>query len=98
MFVKVVNSYRVIVAACDEDLIGKKFEEGQLQLDVKESFYKGDETSEKELIKILKDEVQEDATFNLVGKKVISCALKAGIIKEENVGTIQNVPYALILL
>jgi len=98
MFVKVMNSYRCIIAACDQELIGKIFEEGKLQLNVKESFYKGDEIAEKEMIEFLQDYAKEDATFNLVGKEVIDSALKAGIIKEENVGTIQNIPYALILL
>ncbi len=98
MFVKVMNSYRTIVAACDKELIGKMFEEGKLQLNLKESFYQGEELEKKEMVDLLKDYAQEDATFNLVGKKVINCALKAGVIKEENVGTIQNIPYALILL
>lgn len=98
MFVKVMNSYRTIVAACDKELIGKTFEEGKLQLNLKESFYQGEEIEKKEMIDLLKDYVQEDATFNLVGKKVIDSALKAGIIKEENIGTIQSIPYALILL
>jgi hypothetical protein len=98
MFVKVMNSYRTIVAACDKELIGKTFEEGKLQLNLKESFYQGEEIEKKEMIDLLKDYVQEDATFNLVGQKVINCALKAGIIKQDNVGTIQGIPYALILL
>lgn len=98
MFVKVINSYRCIVAACDKELIGKIFEEGKLQLNAKESFYKGEEIAEKEMIELLKDYSKEDATFNLVGKKVIDSALKAGIIKEENIGTIDSIPYALILL
>jgi len=98
MFVKVINSYRCIVAACDKELVGKVFEEGKLQLNVKESFYQGEEIEKKEMIELLQEYAKEDATFNLVGKKVIDSALKAGIIKEENVGTIQNIPYALILL
>jgi hypothetical protein len=98
MFVKVINSYRCIVAACDKDLIGKTFEEGQLQLNAKESFYKEEEVSKKEIIELFQNYAKEDATFNLIGKEVIDSALKAGIIKEENIGTIQNIPYALILL
>lgn len=98
MFLKVINSYRSIVAACDKEIIGKIFEEGKLQLNLKESFYKGEEVEEKEMIELLKDYSKEDATFNLVGKKVINSAIKAGIIKEENIGTIEDIPYALILL
>ena len=39
MFVNVIKSYRDVVAICDKELIGKKFEEGNFQLDVKENFF-----------------------------------------------------------
>ena len=50
MFVKVMNSYRTIFAACDKELIGKMFEEGKLQLNLKESFYQGEELEKKEMV------------------------------------------------
>ncbi len=98
MLVKVVKSYRDLVIVCDSEILGKKFEEGKFQLDVRESFYKGEEKSETETVDILKKMAQEDATFNIVGEKAISCAIKAGIISEEAIGTIQGVKFALVLL
>lgn len=98
MIVRIIDSYRYIVAVCDSDLLGKRFEEGHFQLDVKESFYKGDEKSEEETIEILKDMKIEDASFNIVGKKSIKAALKAGIINEESVGKIKGVEFAIVLL
>lgn len=98
MFVRIIDSYRYVVAVCDSDLLGKRFEEGRFQLDVKESFYKGDEKSESEIIEILKDMKIEDASFNIVGKKSIKAALKAGIINEEAISEIQGVEFALVLL
>ena len=53
MFIRVIKSYRDVVALCDSELLGKKFEEGDFQLDIKESFYKGDEVSEEEASKII---------------------------------------------
>jgi len=98
MFVRVIKSYRDIVAVCDKDLIGKKFEEGNLQLDVKENFYKGNLVSEEELAEIMKDMLKEDATFNIVGKKSIEVALKTGAITEEGIKKIQGIPFALVLM
>lgn len=98
MFVRIIDSYRYIVAICDSDLLGKRFEEGRFQLDVKESFYKGDEKSENETIELLRKMTREDASFNIVGKKSVRAALKAGIISEESVGKIQGVEFALVLL
>ncbi len=98
MFIKIIKSCRDVVAACDKKLLGKIFEEGNFQLNLKESFYKGEEVDEEKAIKILQDMIREDATFNLAGEKTINAALKAGIITEENIGKIAGIPYSLILL
>ena len=98
MYINIINSYRYIIAICDSDLLGKRFEEGNLQLDVKENFFKGEEKSAEEIINICKDMKKEDATFNIMGKESCDTAKKAGIIKEENIGEIGGIPYALILL
>jgi len=98
MFVKIHKTYRDIVAICDSNLTGKKFEEGKFQLDVKESFFNGKKISEEKAIKIMQRMSKEDATFNIVGEKSIKTALKAGIISEEGIKKIQGVPFALVLI
>jgi len=98
MLIKVHKAYRDVVAVCDSDLIERRLEEGKKILHVRENFYKGEEKSEKELIELLVDLSKEDATFNIVGKNSVHCAVKAGIIKQEGVKTIQGVPVALVLL
>jgi uncharacterized protein len=98
MYIKIHKSYRNVIAICDEDLIGKKFEEGIKILDCRESFYKDDSYTEKEAIKFLKHQSKEDSTFNIVGKNSINAALEAGIIKKEGILEIAGIPYALVLL
>lgn len=98
MFVNVIKSYRYVVAIADKELIGKVFEEGLLQLDVKENFYKGEEVTHNKALEILSDMKMEDATFNIVGEKSVSAALEAGIISEEQIGEIQGIPFALVLI
>ena len=97
MLIKIHRSYRDVVAICDKELLGKKFEEDKFQLDVKENFFDGKEVSEKEAIEIMKDLSREDATFNIVGEKSTIAALKAGIITKKGIRKIQKVPFALIL-
>jgi uncharacterized protein len=97
MIVKIHKSYRDVVGICDKELLGKRFEEGNFQLDVKESFFKDKELSPEEAEKILLDMNMEDATFNIVGKKSTELALKLGIIFKEGIKTIDNIPYALVL-
>ena len=98
MLIKIHKTYRDIVAICDTELLGKYFEEGNFQLDVKESFFAGKEVSEAELLQMIKKESMEDATFNIIGEKSVSCALKAGIILKSGVKIIQGIPYAVVLL
>jgi hypothetical protein len=98
MIVNVIKSYRDVVAICDKDILGKKFEEGKFQLDIKESFFKGKDESEEKAIEIMKNMSGEDATFNIVGEESINAALKAGVIFKESIGRIKGIPFALVLL
>lgn len=98
MFVKLHKSYRIVVAVCDEEIVNKKFEEGIRQIEVRESFYKDQIVNHQELVKLMQQQSIEDSTFNIVGEKSVKAALEAGIISEEGVIKIQNVPIALVLL
>jgi len=82
----------MVVAICDRDLIGKTFSEGKMRLDVKESFYKGELMSKKEIKKILKTA----DNLNIVGKEAIKLALNENLIKKEHIITIKGVPHAQI--
>ena len=98
MLVKIHKTYRDVVAICDSDLIGKRFEEGRFQLYIKESFFKGEKTSKEKVIKIMQYMSREDSTFNIVGEKSVNTALEAGIITKEGIKRIQGIPFALVLL
>ena len=98
MLIRIHKSCRDVVAICDSDLIGRRFEQGKFQLDLKESFYKGKEIEKEELIERMINLHKEDVTFNIVGKESISCALKAGIISKEGIKKISGIPYTLIFL
>ncbi len=98
MLIKIHKSCREVISICDKELLGKYFEQENLQLDIKESFYKGEEFSEKKAIELIKDFTKEDATFNIVGKKSVQTSLKAGIIEKKGIKEIAGIPYALVLM
>jgi len=98
MLVKIHDSYRVTVAICDSDLIGKTFEEGVKQIKIHENFFKGEEKTEKEVLEIMEKGSAEDYTFNIVGPKSIDIAIKAGLIQKSGIKKIQGIPIALVLL
>ena len=93
MYVKIHEANkRIVVAICDEDLIGKTFSDKEKQLIVTERFYKGEILPEEEVIQIM----QEAENLNLVGKKTIDFALKNNIISKDSVIKIGRVPHAQI--
>jgi len=81
------------MALCDKEILGKKFEERNQQLDLTSDFYQGEETTEEEIKKIIKDVY----IINLVGKESLHLIekLKLG---PERIITIQNIPHAEIVL
>lgn len=84
---------QVIIAICDKEILGKKFEETERQLDLTSNFYKGTELSEKEILELL----PEAHSLNIVGKKSIAFAIKHKIIDEKHVEKIKGIPYAICI-
>lgn len=98
MLIKIHKAYRDVVAICDKELLGKLFEEGKFQLDLKESFFGGEKLDKEEIIKAIKELSREDATFNIVGERSVSAALEAEIISSEGIKKIKGIPFALVLM
>ncbi len=71
----------VLVAVCDSDIVGKTFREGDLKIEVKESFYGDRDVGEEEVKRALRM-----ATIaNITGKRAVELAIKLGIVDRENV-------------
>lgn len=85
-----VKRHQGVLAACDEDLVGKKFEDGELVLDIKESFYRGEIVSGEELSGMLTGY----DNINLVGEQTIKIAKRNKLV--DKVGRVKGVPYAII--
>jgi len=98
LLVKIHEAYRTIVAVCDPEIIGKYFEEGKMQIKIKQELYEGEEKSEEETIDIIKEAKANDAIFNFVGEHAVETALKSGIIDKEGIIRINKIPHALSLL
>lgn len=82
----------ILLAACDDDILGKTFCEGELQIVVSEKFYGGEKVTKEDFSSLLKN-----ATIvNLVGDKVIKIALSLGLISEEGIIEIEGIPHAQI--
>ncbi|MEE8402186.1 MAG: DUF424 family protein [Candidatus Hydrothermarchaeaceae archaeon] len=83
----------ILVACCDRNIRGKTFEEGELVLQVTESFYCGELLEGPELCSLL-----EKATVaNMVGKGVVELAVGAGLVDENNVLWVRGIPHTQLV-
>jgi len=91
MIVKVhKKENRTIVVAVDSDLIDKKFEEGDFELDLTKDFYKGEEMDDGQA----GDIIRNADIVHLIGEQAIKLGVAEGVIEDENVKRIQGVPHA----
>ncbi|HNX40493.1 MAG TPA: DUF424 family protein [Methanothrix sp.] len=80
----------VLVAVCDCAVLGKKFTEGRLKIEVDPEFFGGEKASCAEVEAAL-----ASATMaNFVGSKTIEHAISLGYVERDNVLSLQGVPYA----
>ena len=79
-----VREYRhpqigIIIAACDEDLLGETLKKGTLDIYVSPNFYGGKLVDSDELVVILK----KADSLNLIGEHVVKIAEDIGLIHSE---------------
>ncbi len=77
--------YRVkgetLVAVCDSEIVGRTFREGELKIEVKESFYGTEEVGEEEVKRALR----KATIANLTGKRTVELAIRLGIVDRDRV-------------
>ncbi|MEM4728395.1 MAG: DUF424 family protein [Thermoplasmata archaeon] len=80
----------LLIAACDDELLGRRFTEGELTLEVSPSFFGGERVSRRLLLECL-----ALATIaNLVGEETVAAAIEGGFVDPECVIRIGGVPHA----
>ncbi len=84
----------VLVAACDREILGRTFFEGEIVLEVKESFYSRGVAPMDELASVL-----SGATIaNLAGNRVVEYAVSAGLIDAGCVLVVGGVKHAQFVM
>lgn len=87
-------NYETLVAACDSNLLGKKFTEGKLKLEISKEFYESIIVDDEAFL----NQLNFATIANLVGENVISKAIEAGIVDESCVIKIDGIPHAQIAI
>lgn len=83
----------LLLAACDSDILGKTFKEGELQIECGR-FYDGEEVSVEEFI----TQLGQCTIANLVGKRTVEAAISEGFVDEGCVIWIGGVPHAQMVV
>jgi len=80
-----------LLAVCDSELLGKKFEEGKLALRVSGDFYGGEKIGSEVLDFFPKADI-----INITGSKILSLALKSKWVSSEGIIRIRRIPHAQV--
>lgn len=83
----------MVVAVCDEEILGKTLEGGIVPFKVNEGFYKGTLGDVEEAIAAIK----QATISNLIGKKIVSAVIECKMIHERAVIYFGDIPHAQIV-
>ena len=81
----------LLLAACDEELLGQTLEDDEFQISCPESFFKGELVDQESVMRLL----QQCMHANLVGKDIVAIAKDMDLVKDFKI--IQDVPYAYVV-
>ena len=71
----------LLVAVCDEDVLGETFEGEEISLAVTEEFYGGETVDEDAVV----DSLARATVANIVGTQAVELAVENGFVDEANV-------------
>jgi hypothetical protein len=83
----------LLVAACDQDVLGETFTDGNVSLEVTEDFYDGETVDPQTAV----DALHRADIANLVGTTTVETAIDAGIVDEHAVLTVDDTLHAQLL-
>jgi hypothetical protein len=94
VYVKTINRGRdLVVAVCDEEILGQTLEGGRVPFKVSEGFYKGTLGDIDEAISAIK----QGTICNIVGKNIVRAAIDREIIHERAIIYFGDIPHAQIV-
>ncbi|MDQ2050852.1 DUF424 family protein [Natronolimnohabitans sp. A-GB9] len=83
----------LLVAVCDEDVLGETFETDDISLTVTEEFYGGESVEESAVV----DSLARATVANIVGTRAVELAVEEGFIDEANVLEVETTLHAQLL-
>ncbi len=89
----VIHGKDMVVAVCDEEILGQTLEGGRVPFKVSEGFYKGTLGEVEEAIEAMK----QATICNLVGKTIVEAAIECNMVHERAIIYFGDIPHAQIV-
>ncbi len=83
----------VLLAACDEELLGEVLRDAKIVFTVSEEFYNGPKMPVDDVIQLM----EESTIVNMIGPNIVKKAIEKGLVHPEAVLEICGVPHAQIV-
>ena len=83
----------MLLAACDEELLGEVLRDGKIVFKIGEEFYKGPKIPVNEAVELMKD----STIVNMVGPNIVQKAIEQGLVHPKAVLNICGIPHAQII-
>ena len=82
----------VLLAICDEELLGKTLREGKIVFKISEDFYKGKKISVDQAVSM----IENSTIINLIGNECVKKAIENGYVHPKAVLKIEGISHAQI--
>lgn len=87
------SRFGLLLVITDSDIIGKKFEEERLQLDLTKKFYQGEVKNKEEVKQI----IMTARHLHLTGKGSVAIGVEMDLVDQKKIIFIDKVPHAEIM-
>ena len=88
------STHGSLLVITDKDILGKRFSEGKLQLDLSKEFYQGEEKSNDEVKKM----IPEARHLHLTGKEAVALGIEMDLVESKNILYVKKVPHAQVVM
>ncbi len=87
------SQFGLLVVVTDSDIVGKKFEEGRLQLDLTKKFYLGEKKNKEEV----KQMMITARHLHLTGKGAVAIGVEMDLVDPKKIIFVDKIPHAEIM-
>ena len=84
----------LLLVITDKDLLGKKVEEGKIQLDLRAKFYEGAEHTKEEV----KKQLAQARDLHFTGKEAVALGVEEDLINPHKILWVKGVPHAEVVM